>query len=243
MNMLQAFTNRRTVTAEIMDSPGIDERAHLEALEGLRRINRASRTIERMLEPIVQSANSDAITQLSLLDVACGGGDVAVGLALQARQLGIQIDVTFLDRSATALRRAIALAKDAGIISSDVEASALGSAPLPEADIVVSSLFLHHVEHPDQVIALLSAMRRAARRMIVISDLRRSRQGLMTAWIGCRVLSRSAIVHHDGPASVRAAWTPGELSHLASQAGMADAKIECHWPCRMRLVWERHEPS
>lgn len=235
--MIQALTNRRSVTAEIMDGPGIDEQAHLDALEGLRRINRLSRTPEQMLAPVAAMAKTAGLNHLSLLDIACGGGDVPVGLARQAQQLGIQIDLTLLDQSETALREASAKAKEAGIVCHAVQASALARLPLPHADVVTSSLFLHHLETSDQVIALMSAMRQAAGRMVVISDLRRSRRGLVAAWVGCRLLSRSAIVHHDGPASVRAAWTLDELHGFAFQAGMTGTNIALCWPCRMLLVW------
>jgi 2-polyprenyl-3-methyl-5-hydroxy-6-metoxy-1,4-benzoquinol methylase len=237
--MIQALTNRRSVTAEIMDSPGIDQRDHLEALEGLRRINRFSRTVDQMLSPIVAYARQAGLTRMTLLDVACGGGDVPIGLAKQALQLGIQIDLILLDQSPTALRQATAAADDAGLVCQTIQASALTPLPLPEADMITSSLFLHHVPSSNEVIALMGEIRQAAKRMVVISDLRRSRRGFAAAWLGCRLLSRSPIVHHDGPASVRAAWTLEELSSFAAQAGMKRARINPCWPCRMILAWEK----
>ena len=56
-----------------------------------------------------------------------------------------------------------------------------------------------------------------ARRQVVISDLRRSRSGFVIAWIGTRLLSRSPVVHYDGPVSVRAAWTIRELAGFAAR--------------------------
>ena len=63
-------------------------------------------------------------------------------------------------------------------------------------------------------------MRTISRRMVVISDLRRCRLGWLTAWAGSRILSRSGIVHHDAPVSVRAAWTVQELCGFAARAQM-----------------------
>jgi hypothetical protein len=72
----------------------------------------------------------------------------------------------------------------------------------------------------------------------VISDLRRCSAGLIAAWIGSRVLSRSPIVHFDAPASVRAAWTLAELAEFASRARMRNVKVQRSWPWRMLLTWD-----
>jgi len=237
--MLHVLTNRRAVTDELMDSPDVDEVAHLEALDGLRRINQASRAAMRMLQPIVRLARREKLNRISLLDVACGGGDVPISVALGARQLGIQISLTLLDRSLTAVRRASAAAEQSGIDCRGVEADVLGTLPPLKADVVTNSLFLHHISEPDQVVGLLHGMCEMAEGMVVISDLRRSRLGLAVAWAGCRVLSRSRIVHHDGPASVRAAWTLQELADFAGQAGMAGVSIRPCAPWRMLLIWEK----
>ena len=69
-------------------------------------------------------------------------------------------------------------------------------------DVVTNSLFLHHLPDSAAVMRLLAGMRQVAGRLMVISDLRRCRAGFAAAWLGCRVLSRSRVVHHDGPVSV-----------------------------------------
>jgi hypothetical protein len=81
-------------------------------------------------------------------------------------------------------------------------------------------------------------MRSIARRLVVISDLRRCRTGVAAAWIGGRVLSRSPIVHFDAPASVRAAWTAVELADFSARAGMKRANIQRCWPWRLLLTWQ-----
>ncbi len=63
--------------------------------------------------------------------------------------------------------------------------------------------------------------------------------GLAAAWLGCRLLSRSPIVHFDGPASVRAAWTIEELQSFAVAAQMDGAVVRACAPWRMLLVWKR----
>jgi len=233
------LTTRRIVTPEIMDSPDIEEAAHLEALQGLARINRASGTVGRISQPIVLMAKHERLDRVSVMDVACGGGDVPIGVVLAAKNHGIQVDLTLMDRSPTALATASRAAAAVGIDCQTIRADTLSNLPRNEVDVVTNSLFLHHLSEPADVISVLRDMREIARRMVVISDLRRSRLGLIAAKTACRLLSRSPIVRHDGPASVRAAWTLDELSDFAAQAGMSEAKIQPCWPWRMLLTWER----
>jgi hypothetical protein len=66
----------------------------------------------------------------------------------------------------------------------------------------------------------------------------RCRAGWLAAWAGTRLLTRSPVVHFDGPQSVRAAWTESELRQLARDAGLAEDQtcLERAWPFRMTLI-------
>jgi 2-polyprenyl-3-methyl-5-hydroxy-6-metoxy-1,4-benzoquinol methylase len=229
---------RRRLVGELMDSPTLDPAAHQRALDGLRRINRASRTAERLAVPILAWAKRRRLTSLSMLDIACGGGDVPIGVATLAKQQGLAIHLTLSDRSPTAIHKAGAAAQDAGIPHHTQTEDAVAHAPAGTYDLVTNSLFLHHLTE-SEVIAALTHMRDAARRAVFVSDLRRSVLGYVIAWIGCRLLSDSPIVHYDGPVSVRAAWSVSELAAMARQAGMTGVEVRRAWPWRILLIWER----
>jgi hypothetical protein len=110
--------------------------------------------------------------------------------------------------------------------------------PLPaEYDAITCSLFLHHLSEADAVSLLRAAA--GAARLVLISDLRRSRSGYALAWMACRLLTRSRIVHVDGPLSIAAAFTPAELRELALRSGLAGAQVSRRWPQRMLLKWDR----
>jgi 2-polyprenyl-3-methyl-5-hydroxy-6-metoxy-1,4-benzoquinol methylase len=231
---------RRKLTDEIMDSPGLDESAHVEALEALRRINRASQSAATILEPILRFARQRGLSKLSLLDIACGGGDVPIEIVTRAARKGVEIQLTLMDRSQTALNHASALARKVGI----EVATILGDATLagiPDIfDVVTNSLFLHHLTTAS-AIAALSGMRERSRHLVVINDLRRSWTGWLWAWIGCRLVTRSPIVHHDGPVSVEGAWTKDEMRMLVTEAGMSNSLIRSCYPWRMLIVWDRND--
>ena len=228
----------RHVVPEMMDRLDLPEAAHVSALAGLRRANQATKAAQHVAKPIVALARRDRIDRISMLDVACGGGDVPIDVALRAKAMGIGIELTLLDRSATALRNAAAAAQRAGVHCRFVQADLLNECPQLNFDVVACSLFLHHIPQPGQVVDFLKNLRRMARRRIVVGDVRRSWIGWATAWVGSRLLSRSPIVHHDGPASVRGAWTMRELANFAAEAQMNGATVQRSWPWRMLLVWD-----
>jgi hypothetical protein len=56
--------------------------------------------------------------------------------------------------------------------------------------------------------------------------------------MGVHLLSRSPVVHFDGPQSVRAAFSVKEAIEIAAQAGMKPSTVRKHWPERFLLRWD-----
>jgi len=222
---------------ELMDQPDLAPPAHDSALAGLARINRWSAADAALRGPVLALARQRP-TPLTLLDVACGGGDVPIALQLAARREGLALDVTAIDRSPQAVEHARAAAERRGADLTVAVRDACDGRPLPPADVVTCSLFLHHLD-ADAAIALLTAMGAAARRLLLVTDLRRTVSGLLLALAVPRLLSRSPVVHADAPASARAAWSPTELAELAARAGLAGARVRRRFPQRMLLTWTR----
>jgi hypothetical protein len=111
--------------------------------------------------------------------------------------------------------------------------------PLPQGyDVLMCTLFLHHLEESDAV-ALLCRMATAARRSLLVDDLVRTRTGFVLAWVGGRLLTRSPIIHTDGPLSVRAAFGLQEVRGLAARAGLEPISIRRHWPQRFLMSWRK----
>ena len=105
-------------------------------------------------------------------------------------------------------------------------------------DLVINSLMLHHLEE-SQAVTVLGHMCDAAGVGVVVSDLLRSRWGWLLAKLGVHVLSRSPVVHRDGPRSIEGAFSLSELLGLAERAGLSDCTLTPVWPARAMLVWRR----
>jgi len=282
-----------------MDDPALEPLLHAQALRGLARLNRFSRSASILWAPIGQLASEAGKTPLRLLDLATGAGDLPVELWRRTRpfdsrhglpsillgtgwpwarsgfrpiprppasgswpsdpertrgtgvnrgatppgrggapRAGLSLTVAGCDRSPVAIEQARARARRAAAPIEFFVADALTD-PLPSGyDILTCSLFLHHLSDDDAV-TLLQRMAHAAQHLVLVNDLVRGVPGLALAVVGTRFLSRSPVVHADGPQSVRAAYTIEEVCALASRAGLAGASVERRWPCRFLLSWRK----
>ncbi|MGQ0636396.1 MAG: methyltransferase domain-containing protein [Planctomycetaceae bacterium] len=240
MSVVAATLEQRDRQPEVMDQPGLSPELHAQALASLRRINRLSCVARSVWRPIrALLREPDALIAPRILDVACGGGDIALELARRAARGSIRAHVAGCDRSAFAIdfaRRAAARDRrpDVEFFECDVL-----NADLPaDYDVITCTLFLHHLDDNDTQ-RLLSNMARAARRLVVVSDLRRTRLGYLLARLACTLCTRSPVVRVDGPLSVAAAFTSREAQKLAEQSGMSGARIVHEWPERYLLIWSR----
>ena len=225
----------RRLEGELMDDPALAAPEHHAALHGLRHINAISRTSASVWPPIARMLAAEGIAKATLLDVACGGGDVAIALARRARKRGVPLAVHACDISNTALQYATAEANHAEESVHFFRGDVLAE-PLPRHyTIILSTLFLHHLED-GQIVTLLRKLAAQADH-VVISDLIRGPVGYALAWLGTRLLSRSPIVHEDGLRSVRAALTLREARALAAQAGLGNAQFRRQWPRRFLMTW------
>jgi SAM-dependent methyltransferase len=230
------FVPARSEREEIIDRP--DHSAHdLErTLRDIRATNRwlgGRRALLRALRPLF--AGADPARPLAVLDVGTGSGDLPLAMVRLARNLGRQVVITAIDRDP--VTAAIARRETAG--TDEVRVLATDALALPfrpgSFDIVTASMFLHHFRE-SELVRLLSAFRRLARRAVVINDLRRH----LLPWFVIRLLAHATGRHpffvHDAPLSVLRGFTDAELSAAAAACGAADGRLERRWPFRLILT-------
>ena len=228
----------RQLEPEVMDQPGLDPQVHRQALAGLARLNGLSRSAG-LLWPHVAIQARQLGRPVRVLDLASGGGDVAIALARRARKAGVQVHIDGHDLSTLAVEHATMAAQREGFAQLRFTVrDVLRQSAEQRYDVVMSSLFLHHLTEGDALL-LLRRMAEASTSLVLLNDLRRTRFGKPLVWLASRLVTRSRVVHVDGPLSAQAAFTVGELAAMAQQAGLAGAAITTHFPQRMLLRWRR----
>ena len=171
-----------------------------------------------------------------VVDVGGGRGDLALHLVRWARREGRALRVIVLDRDPVTA----ALARDhcAGVPEIAIVQGDATALPLREdgVDVAVSVLTLHHLP-PDAAAAMLGEMRAAARDAVVVNDLLRGRWPWLAVWLSTRLFARHPFSRHDGPLSVRRAYSATELVTLAGKARLGDVTLHrAPWLARVLLV-------
>ncbi|MGH9548777.1 MAG: methyltransferase domain-containing protein, partial [Terriglobales bacterium] len=186
---------------ELMDDPALAEDQHIAALRSLSRLNAFSNSAQLLWNEIKKSAGRNAGEKIRVLDIATGGGDLPIRLLQFASDENINLEISGVDKSPTALAFAHKLA--AGQPGLKFEQLDIFADELPrDYDVIMCSLFIHHLD-PEEAIALFQKMGRAARKLVLVNDLVRSRWTLGIVWLGSRLLSNSPVVRFDSTASVR----------------------------------------
>ncbi len=231
------LTNRNC-QPECMDAADISDDAFVGSLRGLRRINAVTCT-RRILWPYLERlAIGCAPEPLRILDVGCGAGDVPIALARAAQAAGLTLDISAADINPAAVDYGMKLAESANVPVQFSTMNALSDEIPAGFDVIISSLFLHHLSD-DLARDFLRRCREAAKRGVLIHDLERSRVAYWFTYFGVRVISRSPVVHADGPRSVEGAFTRAELDSLAKSAGYEGHSVERRAPFRLVLSWTR----
>ena len=224
----------RHPTRERMDDPALPPAELGDALGGLARLNAWTRSAAGLSRRIRALARLTPDRPLRVLDIASGGGDVPIRIERAVAMAGFHIEVDGCDVQPVAVefatRAANRVRSHARFFVHDVLRD-----PLPDGyDVVMSSLFLHHLSDDEAVFALRRMA--AAGRVVFVTDLVRSRLALAQVWLACRLLTRSRVNWLDGPVSVRAAFTPAEAAALSRRAGWVDISVTRRRPCRFLLT-------
>ncbi|MGB9106371.1 MAG: methyltransferase domain-containing protein [Terriglobales bacterium] len=241
---------KRVVTPELLDSDAATPAEVQQTLADLRRINRwfgGISTTRRMLEKVIARGRpnsgcptlvgpgvgptgwgiSQDHTELTLLDVGAGSGDVSLTAARQIRPPA-QVRVTLMDRMPAHLPR-----NGTGTVAGDALALPFLDGSF---DLVTCSLLIHHLER-EQIVHFVNQALRVARVAVLLNDLRREPFHLALMYAGYPLFARLTL--HDGIASVRRAYTPQELKSILGNTHGAALEMENRYLYRMGIiVWK-----
>jgi len=222
---------------ELIDEPGIaleELSANLRDLERLNRLFGGTRLILRHLRPMLRRAEPG---EIRILDVATGGADIPVAIARWARRQGRRVRIVGIDKNPQMLRASGDRIRQYPEVSLEI-ADALALPYLAGSfDVVLCSLALHHLSYAEGV-RLLGALDRIGRWGFIVNDLLRSWHAYLLTWLAMRLFCRGRLVRHDGPLSMRRAYTLTELRAMVNEAGVGGVRIHPHPFFRVAMVKE-----
>jgi 2-polyprenyl-3-methyl-5-hydroxy-6-metoxy-1,4-benzoquinol methylase len=231
------FTRRAELT-ELMDKPcSRDElRACLRDIEKLNRWFFGYRPVLRWLEKLNLPSS---IESLRIIDVGCGHGDLLRQVDRWSSKRGIRVSLIGCDVNPDTIAIAAEANRKSHVewIAADVfSLNGRGS-----ADIVVSSLFTHHLRE-GEIVRFLHWMEEHARIGWFINDLSRAPVPYWLLKAFTRVAGLHRFVQHDGPVSFRRAFVADDWRRMCAAAGLRDSDytLEPWKPARLCVSRRKH---
>ena len=223
---------RLTGRTELMDRPTAPPGLLARSLADMRRLNRLfgwQRPVLRAVQSLLPASGP-----CTVLDVATGSGDLPLALAglLAPRRSAARVIAS--DAHPTVLRLGRHYTANKGVVRWVGHDARLLPFPPGSVDVVTCASALHHFDEHD-AITVLAALATVARRGVIVADASRSLLALLAVCVLSR-FSRSPLTWHDGPLSVRRAYTADEAVVLAQRAGWRRIEVQCPDPFRWLLI-------
>lgn len=218
---------------EWLDRPDNDPADLAANLRDLRRMNRLLGWTAGLLDELGRLVRAAGLRRFAVLDVATGSADIPLAVVRWAERRGLRARVLASDVNGQVLAEARALAgREPAIDLLQHDGTHVPLAP-GSVDFVTCCLALHHFP-PQAAVRLLREMAAAARHGIIVSDLERSRPAYWAAVATTRLVG-SRLTQHDGPISVRRAYTMREVEALAREAGLEGLRYRRRFPFRLLI--------
>ena len=162
---------------------------------------------QQLIKPLLSATHTT-----TLLDIGCGGGDIANSLARWAARDHLALSITAIDPD----HRAIDFAQAHPSLETVAFRRAHSSELVNEHavfDVVISNHILHHLT-PEEFQALLADSAVLARQLVIHSDIARSPVAHALFSVGTRPFFPGSYIRRDGLTSIRRSYTATELRAL-----------------------------
>jgi SAM-dependent methyltransferase len=215
------FRQRAQLT-ELMDEPCAREELRA-CLRDLARLNRWFLGYRPVLHWFNLALPLSIARPVHILDVGCGYGDGLRRIERWALRRGIALELTGLDINPDA----VAIAAEASSPASTIHwvaADIFRYTPERPVDLVVSSLFTHHLAEPD-LIRFLQWMELHATLGWFINDLARAAIPYHLLRLFAKLARLHAFVQHDGPVSIARSFVREDWERMCAAAGLDSRSI------------------
>jgi SAM-dependent methyltransferase len=237
--MIGSFAARREAS-ELMDTEPVGYEDYRACLADLARVNRlflAYRPTLAFLDRLQRTGRLPQGRPLVIADAGAGYGDMLRRIDAFATRRRLAVDLIGVDLNplaARAAREATPARRPIRFITGDVF-TALSDTPV---DVVISSLFTHHLEGT-ALPEFLAWMEATATLGWFINDLHRH----PLPYYGFAAMARAAgwhrFIRHDGPVSIARAFRRDDWQTVLAAAGIPESAVSIEWWLPFRLCLAR----
>ena len=226
---------QRSLELEHLDKGDYTAEEYEGCIVELQRVNRWLGDASALRDSLLTEIEKLNLRDFSLLDVGAGSGELLRVVAEWARKSGRTAQLTGVELNA---RSAKAIAERTTTFP-EITAVRGDALRLPfvdkQFDFALCSLFTHHFKNTE-VAAILRELSRVSTRGIFVIDLHRHPVAYFFYTTIGRLFLHNRLIREDGALSILRSFTPKELLDLARRAGLANPRVERHFPYRLVLA-------
>lgn len=229
-------TKYRSEDSEIMDDFAMEGEILRDALDKIAKINQllgGNQLTLRGVQDLI--ATIPKTTEISIVDVGCGNGDMLRTLADYGSKHHLNFRLTGIDANAFTINHAIKLSENYSNISYRCEDIFSPPFEVLHYDIVLCTLTLHHFKD-DEIIRLMTVFNANSRIGIVINDLQRSALAYRLFQGLCFVFQLNAMSREDGLVSILRGFKKEELVLFSEKLKFNNYKIQWKWAFRYQWI-------
>lgn len=226
-------TTQRTDATEIMDDFSISGKILHKTLDTLANINKwlgGNKVTLYGLKKVIK--NHPKNVPITIIDLGCGGGDILRKVSKYGKKEGYIFKLVGIDANKDAVDYAREISKDypeISFVACDIFSDAFESL---QYDVVLTTLFLHHFKE-DQIINMLSSLKKKAKLGIVVNDLHRHPMAYYLFKLVCVTIKNTMIIE-DGLTSVLRGFKHHELENFSK---ILQVKPQIKWKWAFRYQW------
>lgn len=219
---------------ELMDDPNIDPnelRINLQELETINKLLGGYSVTLKGLKTLMR----DPSKTYQILDVGCGGGDTLAAIWEWANRKNLKVQLTGLDLSETAIeytRKRCSHITNLKLMNQPFQTLAANH---EKFDIITCSLFCHHF-YGEELKLLIQIMHENSEIGFVINDLERNKIAWASIASLTRLFSKSRLVKHDAPMSVKRGFTKSDWVELLKKSRVQAYDIRWMWAFRHCII-------
>jgi SAM-dependent methyltransferase len=235
--------SRRNDLTELMDSSETDFETFRACLVDLAKVNRltlAYRPTMRFFADLLAANRLPRDRLVTVVDVGSGYGDMLRRIDRWGTQHGLNLSLTGIDRSpwsTWSATEATSVDRPVRFVTADVFAFR----PAGHVDIVVSSLFTHHLDDAS-LVRFVTWMEATAATAWFINDLHRHPIPYHAFRVVAPALRYHHFVQHDGPISIARAFDARDWRRVLLAAGLDPGACRVEWRFPFRLCVARVKP-
>lgn len=234
-------TRQRSNAPELMDNFDLEGETLRDALDKIAAINRllgGNKVTLQGLEYLLKLHRENqktGRTEITILDVGCGNGDMLRALADYAAKKSLNFKLIGIDANAYTIQHAKKLSANyhnIHYICADIFEEVKQQRSY---DVILCTLTLHHFKN-EEIITLMKGFKEQSALGIVINDLHRSKLAYKLFTGLCFVFKLNQMSKDDGLVSILRGFKKHELQHLSRQLNINSYSLKWKWAFRYQWI-------